>query len=142
MDHRTIGRVALLSIHPRHAEAILSGDKRVELRRSPISPDTTHVLIYATSPVRKIVGWFEVKGIDVASKTSIWERYKRVAGISRSEHRSYFAGAPRAFAIKIDRVGRLNPELEITDLPDVRTPPQSFRYVDAVRVSWMFNPTD
>ncbi|MTD46275.1 ASCH domain protein [Conexibacter sp. W3-3-2] len=138
MAELAVGRVALLSIHPRHAEAILAGDKRVELRRVPLAAETTHAVIYATAPVQKVVGWFEIDGIDEASQTSIWRLHGAVSGITRQEHRDYYAGSPRAFAIRIARAHRLGKGLPLTELPDVKRPPQSFQYLDPETVGWLF----
>ena len=140
MADRAIGRVALLSIHPRFAEAILNGEKRVELRRSPVAPDVSHVLIYATAPVQSVIGWFEVLGVDTGSKTSVWTQHGTVAGVSRSEYRTYFSGADRAFAIRVGKVRRLANELCLDQIPGVRRPPQSFQYVDAEQIGWLFSP--
>jgi predicted transcriptional regulator len=138
MADREIGRVALLSIHPRFAEAILNGEKRVELRRSPVGSDVSHVLIYATAPVQSVIGWFEVLGVDVGSKTSVWNHHQAVAGVSRSEYRTYFSGADRAFAIRVGRAHRIAGGVTLDRIPGVRRPPQSFQYVDAEHARWLF----
>jgi predicted transcriptional regulator len=138
MADRTPGRVALLSIHPRHAEAILQGEKRVELRRTAVAPDVTHVLIYATAPVQAVVGWFDVVGVDVDSKTGIWGAHGAVAGVTRKEFRDYFAGAARAVAIRVGHAQRLDPLLPVHEIPGVRRPPQSFQYLDRGSVEWLF----
>lgn len=139
MDLRATRRVALLSIHPRHAEAILDGRKRVELRRVPVARDTTHVLVYATAPTQAVVGWFEVDGIDEASRTAIWNQHQFVTGVSRREYRDYFSGASRAFAIRVGRSHRLDPPISLDRLPGVRRPPQSFQYVDPEACGWIFD---
>lgn len=131
MASRSIGRVALLSIHPRHANAILTGRKRVELRRAPLASDVTHVLVYATVPVQAVVGWFEVAGIDIDTKTGIWKAHGHATGLTRREYRKYFDGAARAVAIKVGRAKRLDPALSLSELPGVLRPPQSFQYVDS-----------
>jgi predicted transcriptional regulator len=59
--------VALLSIRPEYAEAILNGTKRVEFRRTRFSRDVSFIVIYATQPVGKVVGWFEVDGIETST---------------------------------------------------------------------------
>ena len=41
--------VALLSIHPRFAEAILTGEKRVEFRRTKFSRDVSHIANFLAS---------------------------------------------------------------------------------------------
>lgn len=129
MADQSIGRVALLSIHPRHANAILDGHKRVELRRVPVSDDTTHVIVYATAPISAIVGWFEVAGIDLAAPTRIWNDHREVCGVTRREFRSYFEGARTAAAIRVRRSHRLVEPLSLAALPGVKRPPQSFQYL-------------
>ena len=50
-------RAVLLSLKPRFAEAILDGSKTLELRRRfPILPKGTVFFLYATSPLRSLVG--------------------------------------------------------------------------------------
>lgn len=142
MADRTPGRIALLSIHPRHAEAILDGCKRVELRRTAVAPDVTHVLIYATAPVQAVVGWFDVAGVDSDSKTGIWNTHGAVTGVTRQEFRDYFAGAARAFAIRVGHAQRLDPTISLDQIPGVRRPPQSFQYLDPEPIRWVFTTRD
>ena len=47
-----------MSIHPQYADAIVAGRKRAEFRKRPLAADIDVVLIYATAPVRAIIGWF------------------------------------------------------------------------------------
>lgn len=129
MADQPIGRVALLSIHPRHANAILDGRKSVELRRVPVSDDTTHVIVYATAPIGAIVGWFEVAGVDLAAPSRIWNDHRTACGITRREFRSYFEGARTAAAIRVRRSHRLAEPLSLDTLPGVKRPPQSFQYL-------------
>lgn len=132
-------RVALLSIHPRHADAILDGTKRVELRRVPVADDTTHVIVYATAPIQAIVGWFEVAGIDHAAPSRIWDDHRAVCGVTRREFRSYFHGADRAAAIRVGRSRRLDLPVGLHALPNVKRPPQSFQYLDHDDVGWLID---
>ncbi|MFA5565178.1 MAG: ASCH domain protein [Acidimicrobiia bacterium] len=142
MANRAPGRVALLSIHPRHAEAILKGKKLVELRRRTLASDVTHVLIYATTPIKAVVGWFQIEGIEANSKTKLWDSHGAVTGISRKEFQDYFAGAATAFAIKVGDVRRLDPAISLDEIPGVRRAPQSFQYLDADVISWVFASDD
>ena len=131
MVEGSVGRVALLSIHPRFAEAIFDGTKRVELRRIPVAADTTHVVVYATAPVGAVIGWFEVEGIDTDSRTAIWNTHRHHSGVSRTEYRAYFSGAPRASAIRIKQAFQLETVLALDALPGVKRPPQSYQYLAA-----------
>ncbi len=52
MDSIEVGCIALMSIHPQYANAIVEGTKRVEFRKRPLARNVTHVIVYATAPVK------------------------------------------------------------------------------------------
>lgn len=115
---------ALMSIKPWFAEAILVGDKTVELRRRrPRLDPGSWVLIYASSPVKAVVGWFEVGAVVEADPATLWHRLRRTAGVTRTEFDDYFSGRPVGYGIEIAEVGRTNPIH-----PGIR-PPQSWQYL-------------
>ncbi|MCX8195501.1 MAG: ASCH domain-containing protein [Acidilobaceae archaeon] len=91
----------LLSIKPRYAEALLSGEKELELRRadsiSPPPPGSL-VILYAGEKVRSIVGEFTVGRVYVGTPEEIWRLAER-RGISR-DAKAYIAGSRRAMAIE------------------------------------------
>lgn len=122
-------RIALLSVHPRHAEAILDGRKTVELRRSFPITDVTHIVLYATSPVQRIVGWFSVAGVRSASPKEIWDHDGASAAVPQEEFRRYFEGTDQAIAILVGISHRLIEPIALEKLPSHSRPPQSFRYL-------------
>ena len=116
----------LISIHPEYVEKILSGQKRFEFRRRIPNLAVTHLVIYATSPIQRIVAIAEIESIISESPNTLWEKTKYAAGISRQTFRKYFDGCELGYAFKIGRVFKMNPQK--------RTPfnfavPQSFAYV-------------
>jgi predicted transcriptional regulator len=132
--------VLFVSIKPRFAEKILSGEKSVELRRvrpCDAGPGTL-VVFYASSPKREVVGTGRVEEIDVGSPTAIWDRHRDEVGLPRSEYRSYFKGVRDAVGIVLSDVSPLE---ETVSLEDLRRrirgfePPQSFRYIDALQTA-------
>jgi predicted transcriptional regulator len=129
MAGSTPGRVALLSLHPRFAVAILAGEKTVELRRSAFADDVSHVVVYCTAPVQRVLGWFEVAAIDRDHPQALWKRYRGVAGVSASEFRDYFHGSDRGTAIGVGAVSVLNRPAALEEFGS-RTPPQSYRYFE------------
>lgn len=137
-------RVAMLSIHPPYAEGILTGTKHVELRKASLREGTTHVAIYATSPVQRVVGLFEVAGTDVAPPDELWTRYRDVAGIDRQGYDAYFAGRALGHAIRVGEVRRLATPARLNQIdPDLR-PPQSVVYLRepaAERLEALWHPT-
>src|SRR2546421_6708826 len=74
---------ALLSIKPEFVEAILRGEKRYEFRRSIFKRPITVVLVYATVPIRRVVGEFRVESIISDSPHRLWRRTRYAAGIEQ-----------------------------------------------------------
>jgi predicted transcriptional regulator len=123
------GRVALFSIHPRYAQAILDGSKQVEFRRQGLSDDVTHVVIYATSPVQEVVGMFEVAGVDKMSPTRAWKQYHHVGGIEKTAFERYYTSADHAFVIRVRNPHAFETPFGLADLDEGLRPPQSFMYL-------------
>jgi predicted transcriptional regulator len=128
-----IGRVALLSIHPEFAYAILSGTKTVEFRKRPVAPDVTHVIVYATAPVSGVVGAFSVVAQHTTSPGALWRRFSRTAGISRTGFFSYYEDRASATGIEVGATVRTPRPLPLADSIGVSRPPQSFQYVTGDR---------
>lgn len=124
-------RAVLISIHPRHAEKIISGEKRLEFRRSWAARPVDVLVIYATARVQKVVAIAEVKHVFRGSRTCLWNLAKTIGGgISRRKLFAYLEGKKNAFAIEVVKVkpivGGFDPELLFgLDFH----PPQSFRYL-------------
>lgn len=118
-----------MSIRPQFAEAILDLTKLVEFRKRRLAPDVSTVLIYATMPVGRIIGAFEVAGYDIASPTALWERHKRHAGIARNAYREYYQGTKEAVGILVKDARRLERPIRLTELDETLPVPQSFVYL-------------
>jgi len=121
--------VALFSIHPRFADAILRGDKQVEFRRRGPSRKTAFVIVYATSPVQRIVGWFRVGDIEAEAPQDLWERFGAVGGIEPDEFARYYEGRAVGTAITVAEAASLAEPLELSSVAGFTSPPQSFQYV-------------
>lgn len=81
----------LLAIEPRFAEKILSGEKRYEFRTIVPKADVKTVYMYAATPVKRIVGMFEVAGMfRLWAPAELWHYTHNGAGISYEEFRAYF----------------------------------------------------
>jgi predicted transcriptional regulator len=125
------GRVALFSIHPHYADAILAGTKSVEFRRQGLPDDVTHVVIYSTAPVQRIVGMFEIADIDKTSPTRAWKKYGPVGGIAQTPFERYYTGAMNAYVIRVRNACRFDTPVALTDLDPNMRPPQSYMYLTA-----------
>lgn len=123
------GSIALLSIHPEYVKLILEGAKRVEFRRTSFAKPLSHVVVYSTSPERRLAGYFEVVDVDKGSPVSLWRKHNRSSGISRERLFEYLEGGRQAVAIIMGAFYSFRKELSLEDI-GVLAPPRSFRYLD------------
>jgi predicted transcriptional regulator len=76
---------AILSIKPEFAEKIFAGLKKYEFRKSIFkNPSVKTIVVYASSPVKMVIGEFEVDYIITSEIPELWELTKAHAGISES----------------------------------------------------------
>lgn len=122
--------IALLSIKPHYANAILDGKKKVEFRKRKFGRAVSHVVIYATAPLMRIVGWFKVGLLHELSPESLWRKFSAVGGISRDDFRAYYSGVPSGVAISVTAAQRLRKPLALTRISS-SPPPQSYSYLPA-----------
>lgn len=123
------GRVALFSIHPQYADAILDGTKQVEFRRQGLPDDVSHVVVYATSPVQRVVGAFEIEAVEQLSPEDAWNQYGQVGGIDKHSYDSYYAGAVSAYVIRVQNPEPFEVPFTLSDLDQGMRPPQSYMYL-------------
>lgn len=121
--------VALLPVQPRYADAIVRGEKRVEFRRRRFGRTVEYVVVYASSPIRAIVGFFRISAISEGCPKQIWEDFKQVGSIGRDDYFRYYAGAERAVAIGIERVCVFRSPVPLNQLSSSLRAPQSYAYL-------------
>ena len=120
----------LLSIKPEYAEKILNGEKKFEFRRVlPKNKGITRVIIYATLPIGKVVGEFEIAELISESPVRLWEMTAEFSGITENFFDSYFEGRKIAHAIKVGKVKKYKRNKELSDILPSGVAPQSFCYV-------------
>jgi predicted transcriptional regulator/adenylate kinase len=125
----------IISLHPWHAEKILSGEKKLEFRRVWASKPVSHVVIYATVPVKKIVAMATVKQLHKGSPTYLWSIAQKVGGgISRRALYEYLKGKNNAFAIEFDSVKSFQKGLNPTEFINNFRAPQSFAYLPKEKI--------
>jgi predicted transcriptional regulator len=119
----------LLSIKPQFAERIFDGTKKYEFRRSIFkNQDVKTVVVYASSPVQKVIGEFEIDSIIKDDLEFLWQRTKKHAGIQENYFYDYFDNKEQGFAIKIRKTKRYKQPLCLRNDFNL-LPPQSFLYL-------------
>jgi predicted transcriptional regulator len=120
----------LLSIKPEFVEKIFDGSKKFEFRRSLFKEiGVQRIIVYASSPVQKVVGEFEIDNILSLKKNSLWRKTYVYAGISKSFFDQYFDGKDIGHAIQIGKVIKYKQPLCLNHGFGIKHPPQSFAYV-------------
>lgn len=121
---------AILSIKPVYAYQILAGTKKVEFRKRSFKEKVRRVYIYASLPVKQIVGYFTFVKIDEDTPMNLWEKYKDVGGIAKEDFFSYYANNERGCAFVIKTVTSFKQGKNPNDFIDDFVPPQSYVYLD------------
>lgn len=121
----------LLSIKPEFAEMIFDGSKKYEFRKVIFrNRNVSTVVVYASSPVQKVIGEFDIDFILEDYLDSLWVKTKDFAGIDETYFNDYFAYKEKGYAIKIKKVKRYSKNLCIKKDFNIDFPPQSFIYLD------------
>jgi predicted transcriptional regulator len=124
--------VVLLSVRPRFAEAILTGTKTAELRRTVLGAAAgSCVVLYASAPAMAVVGMARVARVDVGEPDEVWPAAKDHAAVARAEYDEYFRGARRAAILWLTDPVRFDRPLSLAQLRSTGAfhPPQSYRYL-------------
>lgn len=127
-------RALLMSIRPKYAAQIFDGTKTVELRR--VRPRLTAgdlVLVYASSPVKALLGAFEVSRVISAPPSKLWNQVGTKTGTTRQEFDDYFDEADLGYGIVLRRTWRMARPMGLSKLRERHSigPPQSYHYLTA-----------
>jgi type I restriction enzyme S subunit len=124
----------LLSIKPRYVKSIFEREKRYEFRKTIFkNRGINRIFIYSSSPVKKIVGTFEIGGILEDHPVDLWDTVKEFAGIDNRDFFAYFEGKSRAFAIEIQNPQEFGDPIDPYERMPGFVPPQSYCYMDGLK---------
>lgn len=118
----------VLSIKPEFAFKIFDGTKKFEFRKAIFkNSDIKTVIVYASSPVQKVIGEFDIKRIINQDIDSLWELTQEFSGITEDFFYDYFENRTEGFAIEVKNAKKYkHPKCLKTDYNLL--PPQSFAY--------------
>lgn len=120
-----------LPIKPKYINLILTGIKTVEYRRRPPQQPVSIVVLYSSSPIKRIVGLAEVLEVSCGRKEVIWASTSSQGGINRKEYDDYFSGSDMSCVLKLGKVLKLASPLTPSAIKRNFKVPQSYTYVDA-----------
>jgi predicted transcriptional regulator len=119
----------LLSIKPEFALKIFDGSKKYEYRRAIFqNKEVNIVIVYASNPIKQIIGEFEIEDILQDEPQVLWSKTKNYAGMSEERFFEYFTNKPRGYAIKVKTMTLYDDPLQLNSFM-ISSPPQSFMYL-------------
>jgi len=119
----------VLSIKPEFAYKIFDGSKKFEFRKSIFkNKNVTSIIVYASSPVQKVIGEFEIGKIYNDDLKTLWKLTRDFSGISEEYFYDYFSNKEKGFAIQVKNKKKYS-KAKCLKLDFNLNPPQSFAYV-------------
>ena len=98
----------ILSIKPEFAFKILNGQKKYEYRKTEFKKPIDKIFLYASSPIKKIIGEIKIDGILEDKPASLWDATQHLSGITKDFFDAYFNDKEKK---KVDKVLK---ELELS----------------------------
>ncbi len=126
---------ALMPIKPKYVEKILSGEKKVEFRKTVFKKSVNAIIIYSSSPVQRVVAICDINLVSKQRPLTLWKKYRHVGGIQYSDYKEYYNDKEFGVAIELSNIRILAQPLVLSDIVNVKCVPQSFMYVDSMTIS-------
>lgn len=125
---------AILSIKPIYADAILNGTKTVEFRKKVFKKEVERIFIYSSSPTKLIVGYFTFKQIVEDTPENLWHQFQKIGGINKKDFFEYYKDSEKGFCLIIDKVVKLETEIDPIGFLENFTAPQSYIYLENKKI--------
>ncbi|WP_373033633.1 ASCH domain-containing protein [Sulfurovum sp.] len=122
----------LLSIKPKYVDAIVKGEKKYEFRKKIFkSNNVKKIYIYSSSPVQKIIGYFELNNVFTAHPKDIWEKCSKYGGIDETNFFQYYEGRDQGYSLFIENLVLFDEAICPYSRFEAFIPPQSYIYFDS-----------
>ena len=118
----------LLSIKPEYVDKIVSGKKKYEFRKFRCREGIDTIVIYATAPIKKVVGEVALVDIIEGDVEHVWRKTRDFGGILEKDYKAYYEGRKVAIAYKLGKVTLYDKPVGLKDL-GLDYVPQSFAYI-------------
>lgn len=121
-----------ISVKPEFARKIVEREKSIELRKiRPHVKMGDYVIIYASSPIKCVIGFGIIKNVIVTSPQDMWLKYAAFLGIDKIRFDDYYQNRSKAIGIEIEAIKHITPiSLEsLRAIDPTFHPPQIYRYV-------------
>lgn len=118
----------ILPIKPVFAKKIFSGEKKYEYRKRLCKKEINKIYIYATAPIKMIIGEVGVVNKLSMDKEKLWQETQKYAGITKKNYDQYFESQDCACAYRIGEVRQYRFPIALDSI-GIEYVPQLFIYV-------------
>ena len=118
----------IISINPIHVENIIKGIKKYEYRRIAAKQDISSIIIYETTPIKRVVAEAEIVDVLEMKPEELWQLTKAESGIDKSFFDAYFKNKEIAYAYKLGEIKVFDEPRLLVDY-GIKNAPQSFVYI-------------
>ena len=123
-------RTILMPIKPIYVNEILNGNKKYEYRKIKAKKDNIDkMIIYATSPIKKVVGEATIINILEDTPENIWEKTQKYSGIEKEFFDIYYKNRNVAIAYQLENIIKYEKPLDLKEL-GINYYPQTFIYLE------------
>lgn len=118
----------LLSIKPQYVREILSGKKKYEFRKFRCRDEIDTIIIYATSPIKEVVGEVALIQIIEGDVEHVWNQTSPYGGVLKEDYQEYYKARDVAIAYQLGEVTRYDKPKKLLDY-GLTYAPQSYAYI-------------
>lgn len=117
----------ILPIKPIFVKKIICGEKKYEYRKKLCRKDINKIYIYATVPIKKIIGEAKVINKLKMDKEELWKQTHVYSGISKEFYDKYFEKQDYACAYQIGEIKQYDNPITLDSI-GIKNVPQAFVY--------------
>lgn len=118
----------LLSIKPEYVTKIVSGKKKYEFRKFHCREEVDTIVIYATAPVKQVIGEVSIIAIIEDAVDEVWKLTRPDGGITKKAFKEYYKNRQVAVAYQLGKVTTYDEPMVLSDV-GLSYVPQSFAYI-------------
>ena len=131
VDGHSLDSGLLMSIKAEHARKVVSGTKKVEIRRSFSKKWTgCKISIYASGRERSLVGEASIKRVVVDKPENVWERFNDQIGCTREEFDKYTRSKSQIYAVVLENAIPYRKSISLREVSSLTKenlrPPQNY----------------
>lgn len=121
--------IIMISVSPKHADILLDdSSKNVFFYKVTPVNNVKRVLVYATAPIKAVVGEFDLSEIKISALSTAWKNYSSKSIFTKKEFDEYYKDKKEAHAMIAGKSFRYSKPKKIEDY-NMSKGPSGFQYL-------------